>query len=646
MLDHYDRQIMLPDDSHAALRYRPEVDGLRALAVIPVMFFHAGFDAFRGGFVGVDIFFVISGYLITSIIVNDRLAGRFSISTFYERRARRILPALFVVILASVLFAWFWMLPIETQAFTRSMMAAVSFLPNFYFWSTTDYFANAAEELPLLHTWSLGVEEQFYALFPLVIWALWRFGLRTLVAVTIVLAIASFGLSEWAWRSGKLSSNFFFPVTRAWELMTGAALALAWRSRLQRRWPPLALCNGLSFVGILMLAYAFIAFDSYTPMPSVYALIPTLGTALVLATAKSGTLAHRVLSYPALVGVGLISYSAYLWHQPLFAFAKIRFASGLQWPVFLFLILLSLSLAYVTWRFVESPFRSARSVSRGVLLKATLSGVALFLCIGAASELTKGFEFRLPSEDVQLASMVNIAAQGEYVTRRFTQADSEFGETTKRKVLVVGDSFAQDFLNAIFEGGLFADAVIRTYEIPFRCQIYFGSVSVDEHIRSRDRPMCMRLREPSRLRHRISQADVVILASDWQKWAVERLTSTLSEIGVRSDQRLLVAGPKRVGRFNLRQLLSQPAIHRNGIGFPLSAEVLEIEEQMRRVLPSGVFVSMQAAVCGVGLECRLFTPQGELISFDGTHLTPAGARLAGRRLFHTEPIAGISAAAR
>ncbi|MFO1217407.1 MAG: acyltransferase [Burkholderiaceae bacterium] len=518
---------MIPDESHAALKYRPEIDGLRALAVLPVLFFHAGFDAFRGGFVGVDVFFVISGYLITSIIVNDCAAGKFSIPTFYERRARRILPALFVVIAVSSLFAWLWMLPVETQAFTRSVLAAVGFLPNLYFWSTTNYFATAAEELPLLHTWSLGVEEQFYVLFPLMIWVLWRAGVRALLLSTLFLALVSFGLSEWAWRSGKLSSNFFFPVTRAWELMIGAAVALAWRIRPIHEWLPRAWCNVLSLIGLVSITCAVALFNRYTPMPSVYALVPTLGTALVIASAQQGTLAHRVLSHRTLVGIGLISYSAYLWHQPLFAFARIRITSGVRWPLFVALILSSLALAYMTWRFVESPFRTAFRVSRATLIKVSLTGALLFLCIGLASERTRGFVSRLPDEDVQLASMVNSVAQGEYVTRRFTEADRDFSRTSARKIIVIGDSFAQDFFNSIRESGMFGDAEIRTYEIPFRCQIYFGPFNVDEHIRPQDRPMCARVREAGQIRHRVAHADVVILSSDWQKWSVEHLPGTL-----------------------------------------------------------------------------------------------------------------------
>jgi peptidoglycan/LPS O-acetylase OafA/YrhL len=200
--------------SNAGPGYRPEIDGLRALAVLPVVFFHAGFSGFEGGFVGVDVFFVISGYLITSIISKECARGHFSLAKFYERRARRILPALFVVLAACLPLAWLWMLPVQIQALTRSMVAAVVFVPNLYFWSTTQYFGTAAEELPLLHTWSLGVEEQFYVVFPLMVWALWRRGARVVVIVTCALALASFGLSEWAWRHGKLSSDFFFPFTR------------------------------------------------------------------------------------------------------------------------------------------------------------------------------------------------------------------------------------------------------------------------------------------------------------------------------------------------------------------------------------------------------------------------------------------------
>ncbi|MBC7505776.1 MAG: acyltransferase, partial [Sandarakinorhabdus sp.] len=198
-------------------RYRPEIDGLRALAVLPVMLFHAGFGVFSGGYVGVDVFFVISGYLITTIIAEERAAGRFSLVRFYERRARRILPALFLVMVVCLPFAWWWMLPVELADFGRSLVAVVLFVSNVLFWRTSGYFDLAAEAKPLLHTWSLGVEEQFYVVFPLVIALGWRFGIRRLTIGLGIVTAMSLMASAWVLNHDAQASFFLLP-TRAWEL--------------------------------------------------------------------------------------------------------------------------------------------------------------------------------------------------------------------------------------------------------------------------------------------------------------------------------------------------------------------------------------------------------------------------------------------
>ena len=206
------------------MKYRSEIDGLRSIAVIPVILFHAGFEFFSGGFIGVDVFFVISGYLITTILIEDIENKRFSVLNFYERRARRILPALFFVMLCSIPFALLWMTPWELKDFSQSLVAVSLFASNILFWRKSGYFAEASEENTMIHTWSLAVEEQYYILFPLFLFLAWRYGKNRVFWIIVVLAAVSLALSEWGWRN-KDSANFFLLPTRAWELFTGSITA-------------------------------------------------------------------------------------------------------------------------------------------------------------------------------------------------------------------------------------------------------------------------------------------------------------------------------------------------------------------------------------------------------------------------------------
>lgn len=299
------------------MKYRSEIDGLRALAVLPVIFFHAGFEIFSGGFIGVDIFFVISGYLITWIILDELAEGKFSIARFYERRARRILPALLCVMLVCVPFAWFWMLPSQYMDFSRSLIAVVLFISNISFWRESGYFAAAAEEKPLLHTWSLAVEEQFYVLFPIALMLLWRFGKRSLLSLIIAVAIISFGLCEFASRYYPIANFFLIPM-RAWELFIGAICAFIHKESAQKK------DNLLSLLGLVCIIGAIFTYDEQMPLPSAYTAIPVIGTALIIVYGTAGSWVARLLSLRMFVVIGLVSYSAYLWHQPLFAFARIR----------------------------------------------------------------------------------------------------------------------------------------------------------------------------------------------------------------------------------------------------------------------------------------------------------------------------------
>lgn len=367
--------------------YRREIDGLRALAVLPVIFYHAGFAGFGGGFVGVDVFFVISGYLITSIIVEEHAQARFTLAGFYERRARRILPALFVVLFACLPLAWWLLLPYELVEFGESLMAVVVFASNILFWLNTDYFAATAEQIPLLHTWSLAVEEQYYVLFPLLLLLLWRLGKVWVFASLAVITLLSLGYSEWMWRNASVEANFFLLPSRAWELMLGALAALYLR---ERTLPQGQLAQWGSIIGLGLLCYAVVFFHEAIPFPGLAALVPTVGAVLLIVFAAPSTWVGSLLACKPLVGIGLLSYSAYLWHQPVFVFARLQALDALPILWMVGFSVLSFVLAYISWRWVEQPFRNRQNFSRGQIFTMALFVSVVLLALGAALVWTEG----------------------------------------------------------------------------------------------------------------------------------------------------------------------------------------------------------------------------------------------------------------
>ena len=354
------------------MKYRAEIDGLRALAVVPVILFHAGFELFSGGFVGVDVFFVISGYLITTILIEDIENQRFSLVNFYERRARRILPALFFVMLVCVPFAWMWMLAPQMKDFSQSLVAVSLFASNIFFWRETGYFDTAAEEKPLLHTWSLAVEEQYYVLFPIFLFLAWRYGKNRVFWMIVVMASISLLLSEWGWRNNA-TANFYLAPTRAWELFAGSIAAfIVQKQGVQKN-------NPLATLGLAAIVFSIFFYDETTPFPSVYALVPVLGVVLLVLYADKDTLAAKLLSAKGFVGIGLISYSAYLWHQPLFAFARIRSIEPPSLILMTVLCFLSVFLAYFSWRYVEMPLRKSKKPRKIIFTTACIALTVPFI---------------------------------------------------------------------------------------------------------------------------------------------------------------------------------------------------------------------------------------------------------------------------
>ena len=380
--------------------YRREIDGLRGLAVLVVVLFHAGFQIFSGGFVGVDIFFVISGYLITTILINELQDGHFSIIGFYERRARRILPALFFVMLACLPFAWLWLFPKDLKRFTDSMLAVIFFLSNHLFSNQSSYFDSATELKPLLHTWSLSVEEQYYLLFPLILMFAWKLGQRWVLAILLAIIIASLLTAQWL-SGAKPELAFYILPTRAWELLIGGLVALYVTNA--QRWPASIKINQWgSALGMALIIYAIFVFNKQTPFPSFYTIIPTIGAALIILCSNQGNLIGRLLGHRILVGIGLISYSAYLWHQPLFAFTRYRYLEHPSQFLLGGLGLIAFILGYFTWKYIETPFRNKQRFNRRQIFTYSAIGCLVFIAIGLTSSLNKGFYSRLTDQEKEV----------------------------------------------------------------------------------------------------------------------------------------------------------------------------------------------------------------------------------------------------
>lgn len=454
------------------MKYRAEIDGLRAVAVLPVIFFHAGFQLFGGGFVGVDIFFVISGYLITTILIEEIDQQKFSIVTFYERRARRILPALFFMMICAFPFAWMLMLPSDMELFAHSLIAVSLFVSNFLYWQESDYFAGNAEENPMLHTWSLAVEEQYYLFFPVFLFFAWRFGRQRVFWLIVVFSAISLALAEYAWRHHP-SANFYLAPTRLWELFAGSIAAFLVRQHGVR-------ANNLwSLAGLVMVAVAIFLYDKNTPFPSIYTLVPVLGVFLLVLYSGPGTYTTRLLSNRLFVGIGLISYSAYLWHQPVLAFLRIGqidHPSLLQMCVAIAAVTV---LAYLSWKYVENPFRNKARISRKAIF--SLSGIFIVafsalgivlsanlekLSVGQSSPLILGNVvegFNSDNRDLQKKSwtfLYELSGTEDYGVRHNPFDDALWFslDDARRKMLIVGNSHSKDLYNVLVSSQQFSNA--------------------------------------------------------------------------------------------------------------------------------------------------------------------------------------------
>jgi len=385
------------------MKYRQEIDGLRALAVIPVVLFHAGISIFSGGFIGVDVFFVISGYLITSILINDLKQQKFSLLSFYERRARRILPALLAMACITTAIAFVFMPPDLLKDYSLSLVNVGTFTSNFYFYVTSGYFATFAEEKPLLHTWSLAVEEQYYLIFPILLWVLWKKSKTLLIPCLLVLTGLSFWYGQHLLKHNELDANFYLIFSRAWELFFGSFLAFLNLKRIQSF---RSVNEMASMLGLALILYGVFTFDENTPFPGFATLIPVIGTCLIIAFASPRVLVGKILSLHVFVYFGLMSYSLYLWHQPLLAFIKMKTVGTVPDELLWGAVLLSIILAYVSLNYIEKPFRNKTFLSRKQVFQWSISALVLMVAFGWLTYQQNGFPGRFGTNPFK-ASMIS-----------------------------------------------------------------------------------------------------------------------------------------------------------------------------------------------------------------------------------------------
>ncbi len=434
------------------LKHRYEIDGLRAVAVFPVVMFHAEFDLFKGGFVGVDIFFVISGYLITSLIITEQQAGLFTLMKFYERRARRILPALFMVVLLCIPFAWFWMLPAEWSAFSKSLISVPAFVSNVQFFLEAGYFDVASRYKPLLHTWSLAVEEQFYVFFPILLILVWKIRRNYLLGVVVGIGVISIVLAQVS-VSSYPSAAFYLLPTRGWELMLGASVSiLQVFNKLPEQKTPIYQC--LVLVGLVLIAYSIFSFDREVQVPGMYTLMPTLGTALIILFADSRSWVGKILSSRLLVSIGLVSYSWYLWHYPILVFGRLGILNELDNQLKSVLILVSLFLAYVSWKFIEQPCRDQNKITKKVFTYSICMLAILILTIGVIANNY----LKQPTEIlIWLDKVVRIDLEGMKPSSRELCVSDEMesgclvsATNDKPTITIIGDSQARALSESLY----------------------------------------------------------------------------------------------------------------------------------------------------------------------------------------------------
>ncbi|MEH2564499.1 acyltransferase family protein [Bradyrhizobium sp. AZCC 2289] len=600
-------------------QYRPDVDGLRAIAVLLVMNYHAFPEAIPGGFIGVDIFFVISGFLITGIIARELDLKRFSLVGFYVRRIRRIFPALIVVLCAALVLGSLWMLPAAYAQLGSDVFASAAFFANIALLLQSGYFDVESAKKPLLHLWSLGIEEQFYLFWPLLLMLAVRLRL-SIVAVASILGVGSFLLNVALIGSDPVAT-FYLPFTRAFELLAGAVLARGWSGISQTS----AAGNLRALIGVGLIAVAAAVLDPHRAFPGWWAILPVAGAALLL-SAPGAWFCRVVLASRPLVGIGLISYPAYLWHWPLLVFFTIIKFNPLTLLERELILLASGLLAWATYQYVEKPFRFGAPSPRRIF--ALCAGMVLVAVAGSAIVWGRGFDFRLPAEMRAMANVPTQNAKWRFhrclldLSHEMSFADDCVDRTRRPLVLVWGDSTA----GALMPGLLKAQQT-RNFGIG---QLTSSSCIPALNADIPSTPNCRAINDKVLSLVRDIRPDIVLLHGTWEKH-LDHVAETVVALKTLTTARVVVLGGVPAWRRGLpSEVLHYFMLHRRLIPARSNAAAQSngYDAVMRaKLVPLGAeFISASDALCDEdGCVTRIGDSAGDISTSDQVHLTEKGS---------------------
>ena len=641
-------------------KYRPDIDGLRGVAVLLVVVFHAWPNEVPGGFVGVDIFFVISGFLISSVVFTSMEAGTFTLKEFWARRIRRLGPALLVMLAGSLVAGWFLLLPSELEQLGRHVVAGVLFVSNILLIFEADYFDTGSELKPMLHLWSLGVEEQFYLLFPVV--ALMALKLRRkFLPIMVMIALASFGLNL-IWMNAHPIGNFYTPLTRFWEILAGVILFLAIHKSVEVRidakksriWTVITNRDFRSVMGLVVLISAVILVSDTQPYPGIQALLPVLAAVLLISGGEKTLLNRKILSARPLVWLGLISYPLYLWHWPVLSFSRIIL--GKDPPLWAKILLLSLAigLSWATYKWVEKPIRHLRISKRSITVVTSAS--AIVLTMGLLMSFQQGFPDRSPAmQEAKIASSYFVGPLWEYSNNQLCIERYDFPEREKLPwwfcmtnndkspdVVILGNSYANQLYPGLVQNDAFDHLTFLSIgichptgeehpTIPMRCksqQEYIYDIFLSSN----------------------EQISYVIMAGMPPKgeWDGSYLTKLVESISFfeRQGSKVIVFSPHLTLDYHINSCYARPLVPASNDCIE-SREMLEVaardfqtfSERIQESNPEVLFFDQNAVFCDFE-ECRFKTEYGVPLYRDFSHLSEFASIEIGRN-FHTWVIGSI-----
>lgn len=626
--------------------YRADIDGLRAVAVISVLFYHFGVMGFSGGFVGVDVFFVISGFLITQLLYVEIQEERFSFVEFYGRRARRLFPAFFFVIVMSFITAYILFTPEHMARFSGSVVYALGSMSNFYFWGESGYFDASANIKPLLHTWTLGVEEQFYFVWPFILFFLVKNTYKAAAPIFLFTAgVISLFYSE-RLLSSQPDAAFYLVPFRVFEFVMGGVLVWLIRFKTKNR----IVSESISVIGLAMIVYAVLSYTDATLFPGVGALLPCLGAAMIIYNTESKIIG-KLLSNGMMVKVGLISYSLYLIHWPVIVFYKYyKFDinnSLTSYEVITLLVAIFVA-ALLMHKYIEIPFR--KKTCQGKTISAAAFGFicaisSVMLMIPAASSWASGgwlWRYADLSDIARNELRVNNDDFKLYAYKKIIELDKKpFSNNSKKKVLIIGDSQAGDFINMIYENKFHETVDLSAIVIGAKCQpVFLDTESEDKYIPLKYEKVCNAQRNKYIESNKLNQADVVVLAASWRRWGVAALGNTVDKLRGLGIKEVYVVGPKAQGesgqtllaRFGRRDGLEEFSSARRDVG----------SKRMSTALELGVgyfYINILEHICPEKEYCHVLTPSDKVIFYDKSHVTPEGAQYIGRILYDSGELA-------